>query len=137
MRFRVGRAGSTTENIRQAVVQVEREEKKDKLLQLLGGGLGPARTIVFVNSRQEVDNLDDFLFNMGLPVTSMHRDRTQMEREAALRAFRSGKEPILVATGVMARGIDVRNVMHVVNYDLTSMEFGGIEEYTHRIGLPP
>lgn len=134
VRFRVGRAGSTTANIKQAVIQAERDEKRDKLVALLNE-LHGVRTLVFVNSRQEVDNLDDFLFNTGLPVTSMHGDRTQMEREAALRSFRSGKAPILIATGVMARGIDVRNVMHVVNYDLPSMDYGGIEEYTHRIGM--
>ena len=95
------------------------------------------RTIVFVNSRIEADNLDDFLYNLGLPVTSIHGDRTQQEREAAMRAFRAGHAPILVATGVTARGIDVRNVMHVINYDLPSMDHGGIEEYTHRIGMVP
>lgn len=92
------------------------------------------RTIIFANSRQEVDCLDDFLFNMKLPVTSIHGERTQLEREAAMRSFRAGTAPILVATGVTARGIDVRNVMHVINYDLPSMDHGGIEEYTHRIG---
>ena len=92
------------------------------------------RTIIFVNSRVEADNLDDFLFNMGLPVTSIHSDRTQIEREIALNAFRCGKAPILVATGVAARGIDIKDVMHVINYDLPTIEQGGIEEYTHRIG---
>ena len=93
------------------------------------------RTIIFVNSRIEADNLDDFLYNLKLPVTSIHGDRTQQEREAAMRGFRSGNAPILVATGVSARGIDVRNVMHVINYDLPSIDYGGIEEYTHRIGM--
>ncbi|PHH87554.1 hypothetical protein CDD83_8695 [Cordyceps sp. RAO-2017] len=133
VRFRVGRAGSTTANIKQMIYQAERGEKRDVLLRLLQEMHG-VRTIIFANSRQTVDDLDDFLFNMGLPVTSIHRDRTQYEREQALRSFRSGKAPILVGTGVMARGIDVRNVMHVINYDLPSMEYGGIEEYTHRIG---
>lgn len=133
MRFRVGRAGSTTENIKQIIVQAERHEKRDALLSCLGEMSG-VRTIIFVNSRQEADNLDDFLYNMGLPVTSIHSDRSQVEREAAMRSFRSGKAPILVATGVTARGIDVKNVMHVINYDMPSMDHGGIEEYTHRIG---
>ncbi|KAG5982939.1 hypothetical protein E4U55_001075 [Claviceps digitariae] len=133
VRFRVGRAGSTTVNIRQTIIEAEREEKRDILLGLLNQMTG-VRTIIFCNSRREVDNLDDFLYNIGLPVTSIHADRTQKEREAALRSFRSGKAPILIATGVTARGIDVRNVMHVINYDLPSMEHGGIEEYTHRIG---
>ncbi|OAA48612.1 DEAD/DEAH box RNA helicase [Metarhizium rileyi] len=133
VRFRVGRAGSTTENIKQVILVTEREEKRDTLLRLLNEMTG-VRTIIFANSRREVDNLDDFLYNMGLPVTSMHSDRTQKEREAALRSFRAGQAPILIATGVTARGIDVRNVMHVINYDLPSIEHGGIEEYTHRIG---
>ncbi|EHK44382.1 hypothetical protein TRIATDRAFT_35745 [Trichoderma atroviride IMI 206040] len=133
VRFRVGRAGSTTENIKQMIVEVSREGKNETLLTLLEEMNG-VRTIIFVNSRQAADTLDDFLFNMKLPVTSIHSDRTQVEREAAMRAFRSGQAPILVATGVTARGIDVRNVMHVINYDLPSIEYGGIEEYTHRIG---
>ena len=50
------------------------------------------------------------------------------------RAFRSGKAPVLVATGVSARGLDIKNVMHVINYDLPNSEYGGIHEYVHRIG---
>lgn len=135
VRFRVGRAGSTTENIKQVIVEVETPDKRNTLLELLNQMHG-MRTIVFVNSRKEADNLDDFLFNMDLPVTSIHSERTQQEREAAMRSFRQGKAPILIATGVSARGIDVQNVQHVINYDLPSMDHGGIEEYTHRIGKP-
>lgn len=51
------------------------------------------------------------------------------------RAFRTGKSPILIATAVTARGLDIRNVMHVINYDLPSVEHGGIDEYVHRIGM--
>jgi ATP-dependent RNA helicase DDX3X len=51
------------------------------------------------------------------------------------RAFRTGKCPILIATAVSARGLDIRNVMHVINYDLPSVEHGGIDEYIHRIGM--
>ncbi|KAJ4208168.1 hypothetical protein FSOLCH5_004329 [Fusarium solani] len=133
VRFRVGRAGSTTANIKQIVLPAEPHEKREILLGLLEEMHG-VRTIIFVNSRQAADNLDDFLYNMKLPVTSIHSDRTQQEREAAMRSFRSGNAPILIATGVSARGIDVRNVVHVINYDLPSMDHGGIEEYTHRIG---
>ena len=50
------------------------------------------------------------------------------------RAFRKGRAPILVATGLSARGLDIRDVMHVINYDLPSMSHGGIQEYIHRIG---
>lgn len=74
--------------------------------------------------------LDQFLFDKNFPCTFIHGDRSQMEREDALQAFKSGVCPILVATAVVARGIDVRNVMHVVNYDLPKV----IDEYIHRIG---
>lgn len=135
IRLRVGRAGSTTKNIQQTIIRVEQDEKFKKLLSLLNDMSG-YRTIIFCNRRMEVDNLDYQLFTMGLPVTSTHSDRTQLERELALRSFRSGVSPILIATGVMARGIDVSNIMHVINYDMPSMEFDGIDEYTHRIGKP-
>jgi len=69
-----------------------------------------------------------------MPVTSIHRDRTQREREDAIRAFRTGKVPILVASAVSARGLDIRSIMHVINYDLPNMAYGGINEYVHRIG---
>lgn len=76
------------------------------------------------------NSLDQYLFDNKLPSTSIHGDRSQMEREDALLAFKKGTCPILVATAVVARGIDVRNVMHVVNYDMTN----SIDEYIHRIG---
>ncbi|KAK0717099.1 P-loop containing nucleoside triphosphate hydrolase protein [Lasiosphaeria miniovina] len=133
VRLRVGRAGSTHENIKQSVVFVDPSMKRQALFDLLHS-LPPTRTIVFVNSKRAADEVDDFLFNKGMPCASIHSDRTQKEREAAMRAFRAGTSPLLVATGVTARGIDVRNVMHVINYDMPSLDYGGIEEYTHRIG---
>merc|ERR1719242_20840 len=87
-------------------------------------------TLVFVETKKGADQLDDFLYQQGFPVTSIHGDRTQREREDALRVFRSGRTPILVATAVAARGLDIPNVKHVINFDLPS----DIEEYVHRIG---
>ncbi|TGJ84893.1 hypothetical protein E0Z10_g3876 [Xylaria hypoxylon] len=133
VRVRVGRIGSTHENIKQDIIFVEQSMKKQALIDLLYS-LEPARTIIFVNSKRTADELDDFLFNKELPCTSMHSDRTQREREDAMRAFRLGKTPLFVTTGVTARGIDVRNVMHVINFDLPNMDHGGIQEYVHRIG---
>lgn len=69
-----------------------------------------------------------------MPCTSIHSDRTQREREDSIRAFKLGKTPILIATGVTSRGIDIANIGHVINFDLPSSQYGGIEEYTHRIG---
>jgi len=71
-----------------------------------------ARTVIFVNTKRQCDAVDDFLFNKNFPCTSIHGDRTQREREDALIAFRTGVTPILIATDVAARGIDVKGVMH-------------------------
>ncbi|KZF20464.1 DEAD/DEAH box RNA helicase [Xylona heveae TC161] len=133
VRIRVGRAGSTHINVQQTVIWVDEDKKKQALYDLLSS-MPPARTLIFVNSKRQADFIDDYLYNLDLPSTSIHADRTQREREDAIRAFRSGKCPILVATGVTARGIDIRNVMHVINFDLPSTAYGGIDEYIHRIG---
>ncbi|KAI1100855.1 DEAD-domain-containing protein [Jackrogersella minutella] len=133
LRVRVGRVGSTHGNIQQDVIFVRRELKSEALLALLYS-IPVGRTIIFVNNKRVADEIDAILFHKGLPCTSMHSDRTQREREDAMRAFRSGKTPIFITTGVSARGIDVRNVAHVINYDLPSMDHGGIQEYIHRIG---
>ena len=132
-RLRVGRAGSSHGNIQQVISCMDPQNKRKATVELLNS-IPPGRTIIFVNRKQTADELDDFLYNLGLPCTSIHAGRTQMEREDAMRAFRGGECPILIATGVAARGIDVHNVNHVVNYDLPSLDHGGIEEYVHRIG---
>ncbi len=136
VRIRVGRAGSTHFNIKQDIIYVEASAKRKALFDLLMS-MPPARTIVFVNSKRSADELDDYLYNLDIPCTSIHGDRTQREREDSLRAFRLGKCPVLIATGVSGRGLDIHNVLHVVNFDLPSRSFGGIEEYTHRIGKYP
>ncbi|KAI0124745.1 P-loop containing nucleoside triphosphate hydrolase protein [Xylariales sp. AK1849] len=133
VRIRVGRIGSTHENIKQDIIWVDPFIKKRALLDLLFS-LEPGRIIIFVNNKRTADELDDYLFQNKMPCTSMHADRTQREREDSMRAFRHGKTPILVTTGVSARGIDVKNIKHVINYDLPSMDHGGITEYIHRIG---
>ncbi|TPX17655.1 uncharacterized protein E0L32_012034 [Thyridium curvatum] len=125
----VGRVGSTSENITQKVEYVEDIDKRSVLLDILhthGGGL----TLIFVETKRMADSLSDFLINQNFPATSIHGDRTQRERERALEMFRNGRCPILVATAVAARGLDIPNVTHVINYDLPT----DIDDYVHRIG---
>ncbi|EPS26837.1 hypothetical protein PDE_01776 [Penicillium oxalicum 114-2] len=133
VRIQISRPGSTVRQIRQQVVWVDEDRKRQALVDLIMG-LPKGRTLIFVNSKIDVDYVDDYLFNSGLPSTSLHGDRTQREREDALRAFRTAKCPLLVTTGVSARGLDVINVMHVINYTLPRDNRGGITEYIHRIG---
>jgi len=82
-RIRVGRIGSTHANIKQSIMWVEEPKKRDALYDLLFS-MKPARTMIFVNAKRQADLIDDFLFNKGLPSTSIHADRTQREREDAL-----------------------------------------------------
>ncbi|XP_034429166.1 DEAD-box helicase 3 X-linked a isoform X13 [Hippoglossus hippoglossus] len=126
----VGRVGSTSENITQKVVWVEENDKRSFLLDLLNATAKASLTLVFVETKKGADALEDFLYHEGYACTSIHGDRSQRDREEALNQFRSGRCPILVATAVAARGLDISNVKHVINFDLPS----DIEEYVHRIG---
>ncbi|KAI0731398.1 DEAD-domain-containing protein [Earliella scabrosa] len=125
----VGRVGSTSENITQRIEYVEDQDKRSVLLDVLQAN-GTGLTLVFVETKRMADMLSDFLLVNNLPATSIHGDRTQRERETALQTFRTGRTPILVATAVAARGLDIPNVTHVINYDLPS----DIDDYVHRIG---
>ena len=125
----VGKVGSTSENITQTILYVENEDKKSALLDLLATheeGL----TLIFVETKRMADQLTDFLIMQNFRATAIHGDRTQSERERALAAFKSGRANLLVATAVAARGLDIPNVTHVINYDLPT----DIDDYVHRIG---
>ncbi|TMW51402.1 hypothetical protein DOY81_003526 [Sarcophaga bullata] len=132
----VGRVGSTSENITQTLLWVYEQDKRSYLLDLLQtirDGLEYSKDnlcLIFVETKKGADALEEFLYQCNHPVTSIHGDRTQKEREDALRCFRSGECPILVATAVAARGLDIPHVKHVINFDLPS----DVEEYVHRIG---
>lgn len=126
----VGRVGSTSENITQKILYVEDIDKKSALLDLLASSEHSGLTLIFVETKRMADQLTDFLIMQNFNATAIHGDRTQEERERALRAFKSGKADILVATAVAARGLDVPNVTLVINYDLPT----DIDDYVHRIG---
>lgn len=83
VRIHVGRIGSTHKNIRQQVVWVDDDKKRQAVFDLLTS-LPPARTIVFVHTKRTCELLDDFLFGLDLPTTSLHSDRSQLEREDAM-----------------------------------------------------
>ncbi|KAI8872982.1 DEAD-domain-containing protein [Ramicandelaber brevisporus] len=126
----VGRVGSTSENITQRIEYVEDNEKKSVLLDMLSmtekGGL----TLIFVDTKRMADHLNNYLLDHNFPATSIHGDRSQREREYALDTFRSGRTPVMVATAVAARGLDIPNVTHVINYDMPN----DIDEWVHRCG---
>ncbi|KAH3902301.1 DEAD/DEAH box helicase SCDLUD_002121 [Saccharomycodes ludwigii] len=125
----IGRVGSTSENITQKILYVEEHDKQNALVELLDAE-GPQLTLVFVQTKRLADMLTDFLIISGYKATAIHGDRTQRERERALSAFKNGAANILVATAVAARGLDIPNVKHVINYDLPA----DVDDYVHRIG---
>ncbi|KAF9426733.1 hypothetical protein BGZ94_006100 [Podila epigama] len=127
--LRIGRIGGTTSDIVQRIRYVEDYAKRDELVKLLLDS-PPNRTMIFTETKRSADNLDDFLYNRHFPTVSIHGDRTQQERELSLKAFKDGRSPILIATAVASRGLDIKDVMHVINYDLCN----DIDEYVHRIG---
>merc|ERR1719493_682414 len=86
--------------------------------------------VVFVETKKAADTLEIALYNAGVKVTAIHGDRSQSEREEALQAFKSGANPVLVATDVAARGLDIPNVALVVNFDMPKQ----LDDYVHRIG---
>ncbi|XP_037429869.1 DEAD-box ATP-dependent RNA helicase 52C-like [Triticum dicoccoides] len=132
----VGRVGSSTELIAQRVEFVQEADKRSHLMDLLHAQRdsseqgNQALTLVFVETKRGADSLENWLCTNGFPATSIHGDRNQQEREYALRSFKSGQTPILVATDVAARGLDIPHVAHVVNFDLPN----DIDDYVHRIG---
>lgn len=125
----VGRVGSTSANITQKILLVEDDEKRSVILDLLSAA-DTSLTIIFTETKRMADYLADFLYDQGFPATAIHGNRTQYEREKALAAFKNGTAPILVATAVAARGLDIPNVLNVINYDLPN----DIDDYVHRIG---
>uniref|UniRef100_A0A7M4FGD3 RNA helicase n=1 Tax=Crocodylus porosus TaxID=8502 RepID=A0A7M4FGD3_CROPO len=125
----VGQVGGACSDVQQSILQVDQYSKREKLIDILLS-IGKERTMVFVETKKKADFIATFLCQEKIATTSIHGDREQREREEALRDFRSGKCPVLVATSVAARGLDIENVQHVVNFDLPST----IDEYVHRIG---
>ncbi|XP_020578514.1 DEAD-box ATP-dependent RNA helicase 37-like [Phalaenopsis equestris] len=108
----------------QRVEFVQETDKKSHLMDLLltqtanGVQEKKALTLVFVGTKKVADALEHWLCVKGFPATSIHGDRTQQELENALRSFKTGQTPILVATDAAASGLDIPHADHVVNFDL-------------------
>jgi|UPI000581AB7B ATP-dependent RNA helicase DDX3X len=125
----VGRVGSASKDVTQTVEFVEERDKVDALMKFLLT-IQDGLILIFVETKRSCDYVEDVLCGQGFPACSIHGDKSQREREDALRYFKNGNTPILCATSVAARGLDIPNVTQVVNYDLPS----NIDDYVHRIG---
>jgi ATP-dependent RNA helicase RhlE len=125
----VAHAAATTAQIEESVYFVERQNKA-ALLAHLFNSLPMARALVFTRTKHGADRAVRHLHTRGIRAEAIHGNKTQNARKRALDNFRNGKTPVLVATDIASRGIDIDNITHVVNYDLTHEP----ETYVHRIG---
>ncbi|MBY0231133.1 MAG: DEAD/DEAH box helicase [Gemmataceae bacterium] len=128
-RVSIGKQGTAVQAVAQVAYPVPMSRKKALLCELLERMEEPS-VLVFTRTRRGAKKLTRALHEDGHEVAELHADRSATQREKAMRTFREGKVPILVATNIAARGIDVRHITHVVNYDVPMTP----EEFVHRIG---
>jgi ATP-dependent RNA helicase RhlE len=129
LEVQTARQATPAETVEQSVYFVPRKDKKALLVQLLREE-ATGRVIVFARTKHGADKLHRDLDRAGIKAAAIHGNKSQNQRERALAAFKSPRPPVLIATDIAARGIDVDNVAHVINYELPHEP----ETYVHRIG---
>jgi ATP-dependent RNA helicase RhlE len=112
----------------QATLETTNNRKNELLLDQLNKLSGSV--LVFTRTKFRTDKVARYLASYGMEVNRIHGDRSQGQRNAALKSFRDGKIRVLVATDIASRGIDVADIAHVINFDLPQ----SAEDYIHRIG---
>lgn len=123
----VAPVSTPVERIEQSVMLMEKSEKRPFLLQALENQF---RTIIFTRTKHGADQLVKYLAKQRIFASAIHGNKSQNQRQRTLESFRKGEEPILIATDIAARGIDIPDVSLVVNYDVPTTP----EAYVHRIG---
>merc|ERR1719391_1402157 len=125
----IGSLGRPVEKVEQVVYMMKENDKRNKLISILNSGIDPP-IIIFVNQKKGADVLAKGLEKMGYNAATLHGGKGQDQRDSALAGLKAGAKDILVATDVAGRGIDIKDVSLVINYDMAK----SIEMYTHRIG---
>jgi ATP-dependent RNA helicase RhlE len=128
-RVAVAPPSTTAERVEQAVIHIDNAKKQD-LLHALLKDKGISRALVFARTKHGANRIVTKLIDAGFSADAIHGNKSQGQRERALEAFKKGKARLLVATEIAARGIDVDEVTHVINFDLPNVP----EQYVHRIG---
>jgi len=127
VRVKVGRS-APPEQAEQQLFKVNDDQKTSLLVELLRQSGG--RVLVFVRTKVGVDRLARVVRARGFNITRLHSNRAQCERDEAMAGFRDGTYRVLIATDIAARGLDVANIEHVINYDFPH----SAEDYVHRVG---
>ena len=125
----IGHRRSPAETITHAIYPVSSEQKTALLVEMMER-LSYDALLVFTRTKHKADRIAHLLKRNGHAVAVLHSNRTQREREQALRGFRDGRFEVMVATDIAARGLDVESITHVINYDIPQHP----EDYVHRIG---
>lgn len=120
---------STAETLDQSVYFVDKPDKRS-LLEWVIRDLKIDRTLTFTRTKHGADRVAEFLQRRGIPAAALHGNKSQSARQRALESFKNGKLQVLVATDIAARGIDIDQLTHVINYELPNT----LESYVHRIG---
>ena len=128
-RISVAPEALTVDTVKQSVLHLDHEHKTELLSQLIKDR-GMFRVLVFTRTKHRASRVAKALFKAGIPSAEIHGNRTQNQRQAALERFRSGRVQALVGTDVAARGIDVDDITHVINFEIPNEP----ETYVHRIG---
>jgi superfamily II DNA/RNA helicase len=119
----------STKSVEQDIIKVDKREKFETLVKLLESEKA-TKTIIFVETKREVEEVADRLKDAGLLVGYLHGDKRQRERARTLDQFKTSILNVLVATDVAARGIDVKDISHVINYTVPQTH----DDYVHRVG---
>jgi len=124
------RTSETSEHVEQDVIEARDKNHKVELLTDLLGKKEYEKVLVFGETKFGVQRLSDYLDNSGIPSVAIHGNKNQSQRARALKQFKDGRVRVMVATDVAARGLDIPNVSHVINFDTPQT----YEDYIHRIG---
>ncbi len=124
------RTSETSEHVEQDVIEARDKQHKIELLEDMLKTAAYDKVLIFGETKFGVQRLSDHLDNVGIPSAAIHGNKNQSQRQRALKQFKDNRVKVLVATDVAARGLDIPNVSHVINFDTPQT----YEDYTHRIG---
>ena len=124
------KTGETAQNVDQDIVRIDHHDDKLPKLEELLDLEGFDKVLVFVNTKRQVDKIEKHLYIHGYKVDSIHGDKRQNVRKRSIEKFKEAHSRILIATDVAARGLDIKDITHVINFDIPN----NYEDYIHRVG---
>ena len=124
------KTGDTAKNVEQDIIRVGQSSAKTDILYDLLNQKEFSKVLVFGRTKHGVEKLSETLTKMGIKTESIHGNKNHFKRQKALNLFKTNRVQVLVATDVAARGLDIPDVSHVINYDMPATH----DDYAHRIG---